>query len=218
MNTSGESQVSSQSDVVEIERLILTLYQTIDSDERSRVDKQLIELQRSPQGFQIADKLLQSTSDEVRFYGARTFIVKIHKDLHTLGEEPRQELLHRLVSWMVYATNNDYSTATLRKLCSAVAAYFIATEGTWYTCVSDVQAALFSGSKEESLYRALDSTVTGPTPALKQEKALLIFVSTLLQDASAIEYGPKSYGAFCAVSMMLICDTGASFMIRSTKA
>lgn len=165
-----------------IEHLILTLYRTQDPTERSNVDKILIDLQRSQHGFQIADQLLQSPHDEVRFYGARTFIVKINKDVDTLEKVPQQELLQRLMHWLVFATRESYSVMVLRKLCSALVTFFVQTDGTWNSCVLDVERALFGESLLE--YPALGTTLnTQP----RCEHTLLLFVSTLLQEVTAMD-------------------------------
>ena len=46
----------------------------------SRIESALQKVQRSPQGWQLADLLLQSQDSKVRFFGALTFTIKIKLD------------------------------------------------------------------------------------------------------------------------------------------
>jgi hypothetical protein len=194
MSSYDQSTISQYPKVADVERLILTLYRTTDPEERSNVDRTLIELQRSDHGFQLADQLLQSNHDEARFYGARTFIVKINKDLKSLEDTPRQELLQRLVFWFVTATHHDYSIATFRKLCSAIVAYFIHTDGAWKSYVSALRQALLDGeAKQDQASATSVSSESRRRLSTKDERALLIFVSTLLQEVAGSDSdGPKS--------------------------
>lgn len=61
-------------------QLVQTLYQPGSSRGISQVERALQKIQRSPQGWQLADALLQSQIANVRFFGALTFCIKINKD------------------------------------------------------------------------------------------------------------------------------------------
>jgi len=45
-----------------------------------KIQETLQRLQRSPEGWQMADALLSCDDDKVRFFGALTFTVKINQD------------------------------------------------------------------------------------------------------------------------------------------
>lgn len=45
-----------------------------------RIQETLQRLQKSPEGWQMADALLGCNDDKVRFFGALTFTVKINQD------------------------------------------------------------------------------------------------------------------------------------------
>lgn len=48
--------------------------------EITRIQDALQKLQRSPDGWRLADALLGSEDDKVRFFGALTFTIKLNAD------------------------------------------------------------------------------------------------------------------------------------------
>jgi hypothetical protein len=64
----------------EIERLVKTLSDPGHAKKITETEATLRVLQRSPQGWEIADALLHSTDENVRFFGALTFTVKLNSD------------------------------------------------------------------------------------------------------------------------------------------
>ncbi|KAL9119683.1 MAG: hypothetical protein Q9187_003767 [Circinaria calcarea] len=64
----------------EVERLVQSLYQPGSPRRISQAERALQKIQRSSQGWQLADALLQSQIANVRFFGALTFCIKINKD------------------------------------------------------------------------------------------------------------------------------------------
>ena len=64
----------------EIERLVKSLYEPGQAKKISETEATLRVLQRSPQGWQIANALLKSDDEQVRFFGALTFTIKLNKD------------------------------------------------------------------------------------------------------------------------------------------
>jgi hypothetical protein len=64
----------------EIERLVKTLSEPGHGKKIAENEATLRVLQRSPQGWEIADALLRSNDENVRFFGALTFTVKINSD------------------------------------------------------------------------------------------------------------------------------------------
>ena len=61
-------------------QLVQKLYQPGTPQDVARIQDALQKLQRSQQGWQFADALLQSRDDKVRFFGALTFTIKINQD------------------------------------------------------------------------------------------------------------------------------------------
>lgn len=66
--------------IEEIERLVKSLYDPGQAKRISSTEATLRVLQRSPQGWEIADALLKSSDEQVRFFGALTLTVKLNAD------------------------------------------------------------------------------------------------------------------------------------------
>jgi len=67
-------------DYGEIEGLVKSLYEPGQGKKISQTEATLRVLQRSPQGWEIADALLKSDDEQVRFFGALTLTVKLNAD------------------------------------------------------------------------------------------------------------------------------------------
>lgn len=63
-----------------VERLVQQLYLPGTPQQIVEIQNNLQQLQRSDQGWQLADTLLQSQDEKVRFFGALTFTIKINSD------------------------------------------------------------------------------------------------------------------------------------------
>lgn len=64
----------------EIERLVKSMYEPGQARKITQTEATLRVLQRSPQGWEIADALLKSSDEQVRFFGALTLTVKLNAD------------------------------------------------------------------------------------------------------------------------------------------
>jgi hypothetical protein len=64
----------------DIEGLVKSLYDPGNARKISQNEATLRVLQRSPQGWEIADALLKSNDEQVRFFGALTLTVKLNAD------------------------------------------------------------------------------------------------------------------------------------------
>ncbi len=72
--------------VPEVEELVKRMYQPGSPQVIAAIQEQLQNLQRSAEGWQLADVLLSSTDDKVRFFGALTFTVKLNLDWSVRGD------------------------------------------------------------------------------------------------------------------------------------
>ncbi|KAI9784990.1 MAG: hypothetical protein M1839_001186 [Geoglossum umbratile] len=93
--------------ISEVEQLVKRLYLPGTPWEITSIQETLQRLQRSPEGWQLADTLLGRDDDKVRFFGALTFTVKLNSDWETLEPDSIQSLLHRLVSWLIRLTSQS---------------------------------------------------------------------------------------------------------------
>jgi hypothetical protein len=78
--TSGQPAQAFPLSFEEIEGLVKSLYDPGHAKKISQNEATLRILQRSPQGWEIADALLKSNDEQVRFFGALTLTVKLNAD------------------------------------------------------------------------------------------------------------------------------------------
>jgi hypothetical protein len=61
-------------------QLIQELYRPGPPSKIAKIQETLQRLQRSPEGWQLANSLLSSNDEKVKFFGALTFTVKLNSD------------------------------------------------------------------------------------------------------------------------------------------
>lgn len=113
--------------------------------QKSKIDESLQELQRSQRGWQIADELLQSANNEVRFFGALTFTVKIERDWDFLSDEEASQLLNILITWLIRLINAGETKLIIKKLCSSLVSYFLRPSAPWENCIRHLVLSLHTG-------------------------------------------------------------------------
>jgi hypothetical protein len=116
----------------EIERLVKSLYEPGQAKKISETEATLRVLQRSPQGWQIADALLKSDSEQVRFFGALTLTVKLNADSAELDEDSSEQLLSTLIYHLITKPTSSIAT---RKVSSTLAQYFTKPISVWTQCI-----------------------------------------------------------------------------------
>ncbi|KAL9601742.1 MAG: hypothetical protein Q9219_002353 [cf. Caloplaca sp. 3 TL-2023] len=184
------SQVSGgPSSLEEIETLIQQLY-SLPPHRISDIQNSLQQLQRSEQGWQLADALLQSQDEKVRFFGALTFTIKINCDWDTLGDEDRRTILHRLLQWLTLRVNAGEGPLVIRKLCTALVAYFLRPTTTWNRCLLHLVCCLHQGVavgyEELMSSHTEDTTRLIPNLAKPQLLAALCFAVTIVEEVGKI--------------------------------
>lgn len=80
MATNGAQQDGFPMSFVEIEGLVKSLYDPGHAKKIAQTEATLRVLQRSSQGWEIADALLKSDDEQVRFFGALTLTIKLNAD------------------------------------------------------------------------------------------------------------------------------------------
>jgi uncharacterized protein YjeT (DUF2065 family) len=80
MAANGDQQQGFPMSFAEIEGLVKSLYDPGHAKKIAQNEATLRVLQRSPQGWEIADALLKSEDEQVRFFGALTLTVKLNAD------------------------------------------------------------------------------------------------------------------------------------------
>ncbi|XMA12621.1 hypothetical protein WAI453_005412 [Rhynchosporium graminicola] len=142
--------------LAEVEALITQLYSPGAPEKVTVVQETLQRLQRSPEGWQLATSLLGHEDEQVRFFAALTFTVKLNTDAKSLGEEDAQALLQTLVSWLIRCVNGSETALVVRKLCSTLVAYFLQFSSLWERCIKHMMLCLYAN--EALPYAALGSS------------------------------------------------------------
>ncbi|RYC56842.1 hypothetical protein CHU98_g9366 [Xylaria longipes] len=117
----------------EVEHLINELYKPNPPEAISQIQETLQRLQKSPQGWQLAQSLLARPGDIIKFFGALTIIVKLNTE--RLSDDDALSVLQNLITWLVHSLSNESGPMVIRKLCSALVAYYIHYSHTWPKCI-----------------------------------------------------------------------------------
>ncbi|KAH8683271.1 armadillo-type protein [Tricladium varicosporioides] len=115
--------------------LILQLYRPDSHGKVAKIQETLQKLQRSSFGWELAYSLREHPSEEVRFFAALTFTVKLNTDAKSLSPEDAVVLLQTLVTWLIRCVENLEKPLVMRKLCSTLVAYFFQFSATWERCI-----------------------------------------------------------------------------------
>lgn len=78
---------SPPSSIQEVELLVQQLYKPGPATTYGIINKQLMQLQHSPDGWNMADALMASEDSNVQFYAASTFIVKLNTEGYVKQQE-----------------------------------------------------------------------------------------------------------------------------------
>ncbi|KAF2731242.1 ARM repeat-containing protein [Polyplosphaeria fusca] len=126
----------------EITGLVKTLYDPGQAKKVSETEATLRILQRSAHGWDIADALLNNPDENVRFFGALTFTIKLNADSAGLSDEDSRQILSKLISHLVSRSESGAST---RKLCSTLAQYFCKPISSWVHCIRSLALSFAHG-------------------------------------------------------------------------
>lgn len=174
------------------QQLVLQLYQPGASEKVGKTQEALQNLQRSPEGWQLANSLLGNEAESVRFFGALTFIVKLNTDSwaiysclfflladqpsrKSLSDDDAEALLQTLIGWLIRRLENGEGALVVRKLCSTLVAYFLQFSIAWNKCVKHLMYCLCSG--QAIRYGELDDSPNTMilVQRLAPEQAVVIF-------------------------------------------
>ncbi|KAI0458355.1 armadillo-type protein [Xylaria acuta] len=117
----------------EVEHLINELYKPNPPETISQIQETLQQLQKSPQGWQLAQSLLARPGDNIKFFGALTIIVKLNTE--RLSDDDALSVLQNLITWLVNSLSDGSGRIVVGKLCSALVAYYIHYSHTWSKCI-----------------------------------------------------------------------------------
>ncbi|KAI9875175.1 MAG: hypothetical protein M1830_008787 [Pleopsidium flavum] len=186
MTSQNGYQLQIASSNEEVEQLVRSLYSAGSSRKIGQIQETLQRLQRSPEGWRLADALLSSDDDKVRFFGALTFTIKINQDWDSLGPEDAKLLLIRLLSRLVRLVSQNEGSLVVRKICSALVAYFVRPNSAWEHCLRHVICSFHSGQAVSTESLSVLPSTGDLIPGLSQLQAIatLWFSSMLVEEIS----------------------------------
>ena len=181
----------------------------------SETQDALQEIQRSQHGWAYADAFLQNPNELVRFFGALTFVTKFNKDwqvpvvmlgdhelMHlrdTVDEENATAIYDRVLYWFVQSVGSRDSILVIKKLCSALVAYYLRPSVTWNRIVLHLAKRLTGGVTNSG--DLSDDGFATCAKRLDEEQlcSMLWFVETLVHDlAQADTSDLQGYEPFSA--------------------
>ncbi|KAI0400949.1 armadillo-type protein [Xylaria palmicola] len=128
-----ENNIPVPTTLPEVEQLINELYKPNPPETISKIQETLQRLQKSPQGWQLSQSLLARPGDNIKFFGALTIIVKLNTE--RLSDDDALSVLQNLITWLVHSLSDGSGPIVIRKLCSALVAYYIHYSHTWSKCI-----------------------------------------------------------------------------------
>ncbi|KAL8764203.1 MAG: hypothetical protein Q9184_000172 [Pyrenodesmia sp. 2 TL-2023] len=160
--------------MAKVEQLINHLYQPGNPQHVAEIQGNLQRLQRSNEGWHLADALLQSQDEKVRFFGALTFTIKINSDWDELEVEDTAPLLHRLLHWITLSVQVEKGPLVVRKLCTSLVAYFLRPTVSWNRCLLHLVCCFNAGEavSYEQLMSTSDKDAARIVPSLGREQLL----------------------------------------------
>ncbi|KAJ4363307.1 member of the karyopherin-beta [Ascochyta clinopodiicola] len=190
MATNGTQQQGFPLSFAEIEGLVKSLYNPGHAKKITQTEATLRVLQRSPQGWEIADALLKSDDEQVRFFGALTLTVKLNADSNELNEEHSAQLLSTLIHHLVSRPSSSVAT---RKVSSTLAQYFTKPISVWSLCIRSLVVSF--AAQQPVLDDALDShpSTWDLLPQLSDDQLLVLldFAMNLADEAKKLSTSPN---------------------------
>ncbi|KAF2231894.1 ARM repeat-containing protein [Viridothelium virens] len=130
--------------VHDVEQLIKLFYQPGHTPAQvAEIQEKLQTLQRSNDGWQLADTLLRSDDQNVRFFGALTYTVKINQTT-TFERTDADNLIDKLLEWIKRQILLNEGPLVMKKLCSTLAVMFLRREVTWTEILGHLMHSLSS--------------------------------------------------------------------------
>ncbi|KAH8821592.1 armadillo-type protein [Xylogone sp. PMI_703] len=184
--------------VEDTEALILKLYEPGPPQEIAKIQEALQRLQRSAGGWELANRLLASAEEKVRFFGALTFIVKLNTDPESLTADDRQGLLQNLVGWFIQYSGNGNRPLVIRKLCTTLVAYFLHFSESWTKCIRHLMYCLCVNQSVP--YNDLENAPETPllVQSIPKEKALAVlwFAAALAEEVGRTDLNSIKHHKF----------------------
>ncbi|KAL3425767.1 hypothetical protein PVAG01_02558 [Phlyctema vagabunda] len=186
------------SSIQEVESLVLQLYQPGPPQKLVKIQETLQTLQRSSEGWQLANRLLENPNEQIRFFGALTFIVKLNTDYQSLSEDDASSLLVTLLERLLQALDTPGGPLIVKKLCSVLVAYFMHFSATWTNCIKHVLYCLCTSQAlpYNALENAPDTTILVKNISVERALAVLWFSTALVEEVAKTDSNSMKHNHF----------------------
>ncbi|KXX78656.1 Importin-13 [Madurella mycetomatis] len=181
--------------LAEVEELIRALYQPNPPGTISKIQEVLHRLQRSPEGWQLAQSLIAHREDNIRFYAALTLIVKLNRDSSNLSEDDAKGLLENVISWVIQSLDDGAGAFVIKKLCTALVTYFMHFSHLWPSCVRHFAYCLDlgGGAPVERLDDALETHILVSKLDGSKLKVAIWFATLLVEEVGKTDMNAARY-------------------------
>lgn len=149
----------------------------------------------------MANSLLESSHEKVKFFGALTYTVKLNSDSsvdfalvvlvftetlirESLGLLDAKTLLNQLINWLIRLVDPMAGPLVVRKLCSTLVVFFLHFSSLWPNCEKHLIHSLCTGEAAplEILNSTLDIAILVEKLTLQKASAALWFSSALAEE------------------------------------
>ncbi|KAK0622864.1 armadillo-type protein [Immersiella caudata] len=179
----------------EVEELIQILYSPNPPSVYKLAQDRLQTLQKSNEGWQLAQALISSPNTNTKFFAALTLIVKLNKESANLTEDDAKELLQNVVGWLLTSMNDGTANFVLKKLCSALVTHFIYFSQLWPKCLRQLIYCLDIGRSMpvEALDEALQADAVIDSLDARKMWMAIQFATALVEEVGKTEMNSEKY-------------------------
>ncbi|KAH6624230.1 armadillo-type protein [Chaetomium sp. MPI-SDFR-AT-0129] len=183
------------SSLAEVEELIRALYQPNPPETISKIQEVLHRLQRSPEGWQLAQSLVAHREDNIRFYAALTLIIKLNRDSDGLSDDDAKELLENLIGWTIQSITDGAGNFVIKKLCTALITYFMHFSHLWPSCIRHFLYCLDlgRGASVDSLDDALSTEILIGKLNSYKIRAAIWFATFFVEEVGKTDMGAPKF-------------------------
>ncbi|KAK4227944.1 putative importin [Podospora fimiseda] len=180
--------------LAEVEALIRELYRPFQPDV-ARIQDVLHRLQKSPEGWQLAQTLITHREDEIRFFAALTLMIKLNRDSASLSEDDAKGLLESIINWTIQSMQDGAGPIVTRKLCSALVTYFVHFSHLWPNCVHHFIYCLDlgRGTRADAVDDALASNILVDKLDRPKLRVAVWFAITLVEEVGKTDMNSAAY-------------------------
>ncbi|KAI9722130.1 MAG: hypothetical protein M1828_004944 [Chrysothrix sp. TS-e1954] len=176
--------------LLEVESLVLRLYSPVKNPGViADTQKQLQEIQKGPDGWRLAEHLMNHPDENARFFAALTFSVKLNQEGASLSAQELNGLLHKLISSCLIMLATAEKTFVLRKLCTTLVKFYALTNATWTRSIRHLHTCLVHNQlfDEEATLAMTKGTLDCSRLGERQRLFLLAFARTFAEDMTKVD-------------------------------